>query len=83
MTRLRRYDKAFAGMTRRTGQFEHLRAYPNNPVYSGRLQSPMPHDNQVIRIGTYCNLVFDNAVLLQFNLSESMALGKRKMYLED
>jgi hypothetical protein len=47
------------------------------------VQSPMPHDNQVIRIGTYCNLVFDNAVLLQFNLSESMALGKRKMYLED
>jgi len=64
-------------------QSEHLRAYPNNPVYSGWLQSPMPHDNQVIRIGSYCNLVFDNVVLLQFNLSESMALGKRRIYLED
>jgi len=70
-------------MTRRSGQFEHLRAYPNNPVYSGWLQSPMPHDDQVMRIGTYCNLVFDNAALLQFNCLESMALGKQIIYLED
>ena len=31
----------------------NLITYPNNPLYSGRLQSPMPHNDPIIWIGSY------------------------------